>query len=155
MNSQDRQEVATMIKQAGNRSQFGVTPVPVHFHNGVDSPVIKSPITSYVGYVGSDGSPGVIFPKGWSIIFTNVGGVQPNYTIIHNLGNPNYSIFFTSYAKAYIPILYSLDDVGSPDYITGTKNQISMQWYDPVGAALAQNSFQFAIIVGSTSNNTI
>lgn len=153
MTSQDRQEVAKMIQQYANRSQFGVIPVPVHFHNGIDSPVIKSPITSFVGYIGSDGSPGDIFPKGWKVVYTNIGGTQPNYTIIHNLGNPNYSIFFTSYAKAYIPVLYSLDDIGNPDYLTGTKNQISMQWYDPVGASLEPNSFQFAIIIGSTSTN--
>lgn len=152
MNSQDRKEVAQMIQQAAQRSQFGVTPVPVHFHNGVDSPVIKSPITSYVGYIGSDGSTGAIFPKGWQLVFTNVGGIQPIYTIIHNLGNANYSIFFTSYTKAYFPILYSLDDQSSPDY-RKTQNQISVQWYDPVMATVAENSFQFAIIVGSTSVN--
>lgn len=151
---QVQQMITTALTSYDQNQRFGVSTVPFHNHNGINSPVIKTPVTSYVGYIGPDGETGAIFPKGWSVQYTNVGGVQPNYTIFHNLGNTNYTIVFTSYDKAYIPILYGLDETGSPDY-GKTANQISVQWYDPVGAALAQNSFQFALILGTTSQNAI
>ena len=148
-------EINQMIQDGftsfGQGQQYGVSNVGFHTHNGLDSPVLKTPVTSYVGYIGSDGSTGQIFPKGWIVSYSNVGGVNPQYTIVHNLGNSNYTVSAISYSKAYIPILYSLDDNSSPDYGKYSK-QVTLRWSDTSGT-IQQNSFQFAIILGQTTVN--
>lgn len=126
--------------------QFGVNPVPFHTHNGIDSPVIKQPIYTYIGQVNDDGSPGPLFPPKWTVSRDS----NSNYIIVHNLGTTKYSFFATSITNVAIPVFSSF--FGNN---TSTKNRAWMAWYDHTGSKY-HTAFMFIIVVGqyNATNNT-
>lgn len=122
-------QVQQMIQQAiqayAQQQQYGVAQVPFHDHNGINSPTVKSPITSYMGQISIGGGPGPIFPKGWTCKETAFG----QYTITHNLGyqDNNYTIFASSVDTV---ANYIITNATSPNY----ENEFIIQWaqlYNP------------------------
>lgn len=104
------QQVQSMINQAlqaENQNQlYGISSVGFHDHDGINSPVIKTPVTAYVGTVSEAGNPLTIFPKGWTSIYNS--SPSPIYTITHNLNTLNYTFLAVSNDDAIaIPVNYS------------------------------------------------
>ena len=63
---------------------------PFHTHNGVDSPLLASTVSSVISYSGSiNANNSVIFlPTGWTTAHPATG----RYTITHNLGVTTYAV---------------------------------------------------------------
>lgn len=76
------QQIQQLIKQEVRNAIFN------HYHNGVDSHVLKTPFTFFTGSVtnGNTGIPSLL-PKGWSVATNQTAGTS---TLTHNLGNTNY-----------------------------------------------------------------
>ncbi len=141
----NREEIQQMINDAirmhTNAQQFGVSQVALHTHNGIDSPVIKSPITSYMGQVSINGSAGPIFPTGWQVVSPSVG----IYIITHNLGitDKNYTIFASSLDPGRV---YRVANATNDNY----SNVVEIHW-DTVQIGFATITFTGSVSSGATS----
>ena len=139
--------------QAYDQNQrFGVATVPFHDHNGINSPVVKTPVTSYTGFVNADGTIGINFPKGWTATLIGAG----QYQIVHNLGLYNYAVSAscTGGTGATYNITNSSAIKGNAvDYA----NQFVIHWVVfSTGSGQLNTSvpFMFTLVVGTTSTNT-
>ena len=139
MTQDDLNQVRQMIQAFAQQQQFGPAIVPFHDHNGINSPTIKSPITSYMGQVAINGGAGPIFPQGWTCKETGFG----QYTITHNLGyqDNNYTVFASSVDTV---ANYIITNATNPNY----QNEFVIQWaqlYNPFV------SLTGSVAVGATS----
>lgn len=139
MTENDRNEVQQMIQAFAQQQQFGPAVVPFHTHNGIDSPTIKSPITSYMGQVSIGGGAGPVFPKGWTVTETAFG----QYTIIHNLGylDNNYTVYASSVDTV---ANYIIEDATALDY----KDRFVIRWAQLVSPLIFATG---TIAAGATS----
>lgn len=138
-----------MIQQAlqayDMKQQYGVARVPFHTQNGIDSPVIKTPVTAFIGSVFNNGTPYQRFPTGWSVrLDTN-----SNYIITHNLNTFNYTFVVQPSENYDAPIVYKGGQIsggGNADPNTVTISFISVKL-----GTTDTTSFDFALILGTTS----
>jgi len=101
-----------------NNSQFGVAQVPFHTHNGIDSPVIKTPSYQFIGTVATEvGGFGPFSPPKWSILIHVVGG-KTVYTITHNLGTSNYVVLVTPINNPFVAT------------VSISTNSFDVEWFD-------------------------
>lgn len=125
------------ISQSRSQSGFGVSLVPNHTHNGVDSPVLYSPTTTYIGFVPSDGDIGgtleVILPVGWSIEYSGTG----EYIVHHNLGSGLYSCVATATQST---------DVVVECVISPFANEVDFFWFNGGAATPQDTSFSFILV---------
>jgi len=87
-NSQDRVEINpndSFIAYNDN------TPVVTIDKNGISKYGFPLPTTLGVGFVNAPGTPGGVFPNGWTVVKLSTG----RYEITHNLGSTNYVVLIT------------------------------------------------------------
>lgn len=112
-------------------SQFGITPVPYHTHNGIDSPKLNiissfSGTTTYAGSLNADASV-VFLPSGWTATVGTGGGLG-SYTITHNLGTTNYAVSYTITVDLTITI-GNISSVSANSFVIRFYNQTgSISW---------------------------
>lgn len=69
------------------QSPYAPAKVPFHTHNGVDAPPVFQSTFTYIGFIGLDGTVGIL-PDGWSVNHDSTG----DYIITHNLNTFSYSV---------------------------------------------------------------
>lgn len=109
MNQQDRTEIQTIIQQSRQQAGFGTSTVPLHIHNGIDSPKIlrqNLPQTTFIGHVLSTGGFSGFSPAGWTATKTSTGV----YTITHTMNTKNYSVIAMSCQGGITIPVYLLDN---------------------------------------------
>lgn len=136
-----REEIQQMIVSTlngfTNAQQFGVSKVPFHTHNGVDSSlvsyadVLNAP-QLYGGSVLSTGVAGSFFPSTWSVAHTATG----RYTITHNLGTTSYSIVANNQSTTYVCSIVSL-----------SANTVEIDIYN--STTLTDSAFNFILLAQS------
>lgn len=156
-----------MIAQNAASSQFKLSRVDFHTHNGKDSPFIFSPTAAYAGLIQGDGtlSRTAPFPSGWS--FTHPGNGQ--YGIQHNLGSTFYvvtatAVGVTANARPMVPRVTS---AGANDFtitwfapamltatgvISGTSATLSSNWQGSTGSYIVMFSDNETKVVTLTNN---
>lgn len=127
-----QQMIQDALKNFTQAQQYGVSNVGFHTHNGVDSPVLKTPITFFTGSVGN-GNVGIpnFLPTNWTAI------CDPdtlNYTITHNLGTTNY---------VFIPVPTENYDVPT---VFKFANSVIVSWISVKFADSDQTNFDFLLI---------
>lgn len=88
-----QQEV--QIQMSGSR--FGLTTIPRHTHNNIDSPNVFSPTLTYAGEVlagdyGVTSPTPILLPKGWTVGYVTTGSLAGAYQVTHNLGTSQYAV---------------------------------------------------------------
>ena len=87
INQQIQQGIRASQMQAG----YGVSMVPYHTHDGVNSPRIgtTAATTLYSGTVSSTGVTSGLLPSTWSVVYYPI---THQYVVTHNLNTTNYSV---------------------------------------------------------------
>lgn len=136
--SPDTPSYSTNANKSAIGSQFQNVPIPLHRHNGSDSPRINynditdtPTIPTSVVFGGTVGASGTgTLPAGWTVAYNS-----PNYTITHNLGYSNYAVVATSYGN-----------VGaSAAFVTGLNTSttyFNIEWQNS-SSAIVQTNFTF------------
>lgn len=123
--------VQTMNSQM---SAYSTAKVPYHIHNGVDAPIVFTPVLTYIGLIKSDGTP-ILVPSGWSVDHSMTG----YYLITHNLNTELYSVTATPLQSTNIvvaPILELFDASFSVNW-----------WQTDVTLTPADTSFSISLTV--------
>lgn len=128
------QQIQQLVKQEVQ------TALHSHYHNGVDSPVLKTPQTTYIGFINGQTPPlqGYL-PDKWSFKINS----PSSYTIIHNLGTSNYVCLPVNSNNNLLPI------TTLPESDKIYNNQVTITWFDLLGSETL-TSFAFAIVIGGT-----
>lgn len=143
-------QVRALIQQQSQASAFNVPNVPFHVHNGVDAPIVYSPVNIYTGYIPSDAdltgattNGFVFFPQGWTVEYDSGSGV---YTVTHNLGTDFYTVACTLYGPESI--------VGYSPNVVCLSNQFAVVWQSTLGVPAATD-FTFQLVQVNNNYQTI
>lgn len=138
-----------MIQQAlqayDMKQQYGVARVPFHTQNGVDSPVIKTPVTAFIGSVTSAGDPYNRFPTGWSVTMD----ASSNYIITHNLNTLNYTFVVMPSENFDVPTVFKGGEISGG--ANADPNTVLISFISAITGATDTTFFDFALILGTTS----
>jgi len=147
MVQKDATDIAEKVyKKLG--TQYGVSKVPLHYHNGVDSPVIIRPDVTYIGFVpyeppyDTTTAYQFVLPGGWSAVRNGTG----DYTITHNLGLASNINFYSVVAQATQSTNEKVASV-----LSMFENTFDLLWFRCTDGVAVNTSFTFQLVTG---NNT-
>lgn len=151
MNEQQiRQLVRQEIQNSQNQGQFTVRNIPLHTHNGKDSPFVYSPTNIYTGFVPSDAdlsgattSGFVFFPQGWKV---SLDGGTLIYTVTHNLNTDFYTVCCSLYGPEAI-------NAAIPNIVC-LPNEFTVLWQDSSLIAY-QTDFSFQLVQVNNGIQTV
>lgn len=131
-NSQDRVEI-------NPNDQFiaynGNVPVVTIDKNGINNNGYRLPTVYGVGFVNSVGTPGGIFPPGWTVVNLSAG----RYQITHNLNSLNYVVLLTPLAGTTRE--FSVESQGLNSFVT--------RFYSNSGGTLIDTDHSFMVLTNS------
>lgn len=137
-----RRIVQDELQRQGNRDTFGVSAVPRHTHNGIDSPFAFDPVAIYGGIIITSDTPATL-PKGWTLEHIATGVTH----VTHNLNDID-QIFWMAApfgaGGATLPV---------PIIIPGP-NLVEFNWFDANNAAADIDTTFFFIGVQVNNQDT-
>lgn len=147
MVQKDARDIAEKV-YAEKGTSYGVAKVPLHYHNGIDSPTLIQPAVSYIGFVPYMEDPLLQYalPGGWEIIYQGLG----DYRIIHNLGKASNVNFYSFVANA----AQSTNAVATP-VVSIFENEVEVIWFTPDGSGgfdRVDTSFVFTLTTGNNKS---
>jgi len=128
-NSQDRVEINpndSFIAYSNN------IPVVTINKNGISKYGYPLPTTLGVGFVNAAGTPGGVFPTGWTVTNLSTG----RYQITHNLGSTNYVVLLTPLAATTRE--FSVE--------SQTLNTFITRFYSNAGGTLIDTDHSFMVL---------
>lgn len=142
-----KQQIQQGIQQHASGARFGLSPIPRHIHNNVDSPYVFQPILTYIGVIGigvANQNPVTInlLPKGWVVNWISLG----HYSVTHNLDTTQYGCVATAAQSTNV---YAVPVVSS------FKNITYFTWLDAATGFNADTGLSFTLTVIGNRNTQL
>jgi len=145
MVQKEARDIATQVyKQMG--TQYGVSKVPLHYHNGIDSPQLIRPDVTYIGFVpyeppyDNTATLQLVLPGGWTYERAATG----QYTVTHNLGNASDINFYSVITQ---PVQSTNEKCVS--VVSMFENTFDVFWFKISDGTAVNTSFTFQLVTGN------
>lgn len=128
-NSQDRVEINPDDQFVAYNNNVPVVTID---KNGITKNGYPIPTVIGAGFVNAVGTPGTVFPQGWTVSNLSAG----RYLITHNIGNTDYIVFLTPLAGTTRE--FSVEAQAANTFIT--------RFYNNPGATLINTDHSFLVL---------
>lgn len=131
-NGQDRVEINPNDQFVAYNGNFPVITID---KNGINNKGFPIPVIYGIGFVNALGTPGGIFPTGWTVVNLSAG----RYQITHNLNTLNYIVLLTPLSGTTRE--FSVESQGLNSFVT--------RFYSNPGVSLIDTDHSFMVLTNS------